>query len=88
MNNLQLFTSSPEIISNAALYHGLIRAHKFSNIGEISNMLTRLWNQENPNYLAAALLAYVNNLRITRCLYVVTRIENVVNLEIQGVRKG
>ena len=56
--------ASPEIISNAALYHGLIRAHKFSNIGEISNMLTRLWNQDNPNYLAAALLAYLNNLRI------------------------
>lgn len=56
--------ASPEIISKEALFNGLMRAHKFSNIGEISNMLTRLWNRNNPDLTAAALLAYLNNLRI------------------------
>ena len=56
--------AAPEIISRHAYYHGLIRAHTFSNIGEISNMLTCLWNRNHPDLLAAALLAYLNNLRI------------------------
>ena len=54
----------PEMISKAAQFHGLKRAHEYSNIGEISNMLTRLWNRNNPDRTAAALLTYLNNLRI------------------------
>ena len=58
-------TKAPsETISKAAQFHGLKRAHEYSNIGEISNMLTRLWNRDNPDRLAAALLTYLNNLRI------------------------
>lgn len=53
-----------EMISKEAQFHGLKRAHEYSNIGEISNMLTRLWNRDNPDRLAAALLTYLNNLRI------------------------
>lgn len=75
-----------ETISKEAQFHGLKRAHEYSNIGEISNMLTRLWNRDNPDRTAAALLTYLNNLRITWCLYVVTHIENVVNLQKQGVQ--
>ena len=52
------------MVSKETLYNGLIRAHKFSNIGEISNMLTRLWNRNNPDIYAAALLTMLNNLRI------------------------
>ena len=53
-----------EKISKETIFNGLKRAHQFSNIGEISNMLTRLWNRDNPDRHAAALLAYLNNLRI------------------------
>ena len=56
--------AAPEQISKAAQFHGLKRAHQFSNIGEISNMLTRLWNRDNPDRFAAALLTALNNWRI------------------------
>ena len=50
-----------ELLSNEAMVHGLIRAHKCSNIGEISNMLTRLWNRDEPDQYAAALITRKNN---------------------------
>jgi len=53
-----------EPISNESLFNGLKRAHEYSNIGEISNMLTRVWNKSNPDRVVAALLTYLNNLRI------------------------
>jgi len=53
-----------EPISNESLFKGLKRAHDYSNIGEISNMLTRVWNKDNPDRVVAALLCYLNNLRI------------------------
>lgn len=56
--------ANAEPINNQSLYHGLLRAHEYSNIGEISNMLTRLWNKDKPDKIAAALLTYLNNLRI------------------------
>lgn len=52
----------PEPISKEAQFNGLKRAHLYSNIGEISNMLTRLWNRNNPDRLAAALLTALNRL--------------------------
>ena len=54
----------PEQVSKQSIYNGLIRAHKFSNIGEISDKLTRLWNRDNPDRLAAAMLTALNNWRI------------------------
>ena len=56
--------ADPEIISKEGQFHGLKRAHDCSGIGEISNMLTRLWNRENPDRIAAAWLTYYNNLVI------------------------
>lgn len=56
--------AEPEMMSKSAQFHGLKRAHEFSNIGEISNMLTRLWNRDNPDRIAASLLCYKNNLII------------------------
>ena len=53
-----------EIITKETLFNGLKRAHKFSNIGEISNMLTCLWNRKTPDIHAAALLTFLNNQRI------------------------
>ena len=54
----------PEEISKEAQFKGLKRAHQYSNIGEISNMLTRLWNRDNPDRSAAAMLTALNNWRI------------------------
>ena len=57
----------PELLSRATLFEGLKRAHDYSSggitsIGEISNMLTRLWNKDNPDRVAAAWLTMFNNL--------------------------
>jgi len=54
----------PEQITKESIFNGLKRAHQFSNIGEISNMLTRLWNRNNPDRNVAALLTALNNWRI------------------------
>ena len=61
--------AAKEIISKESLYNGLKRAHDYSSggitsIGEISNMLTRLWNRDNPDRVAAAWLTMFNNLCI------------------------
>ena len=61
--------AAPEIITKESLYNGLKRAHDYSSggitsIGEISNMLTRLWNRDNPDRIAAAWLTMFNNLVI------------------------
>ena len=49
-----------------AMYHALKRAHDYSageitSIGEISNMLTRLWNKPDPDRDVANLLTMFNN---------------------------
>lgn len=56
--------AAPEIVSKEGQFHGLKRAHDCSGIGEISNMLTRLWNKDHPDRMAAAWLTYYNNLVI------------------------
>lgn len=71
----------PEILSKETLFRGLKRAHEYSNIGEISNMLTRLWNRNKPDIHSAALLTYLNNLRIRLGAFVWQHTSNnVVNL--------
>ena len=62
-------TADAEKISFEAMYRALKRAHDFSageitSIGEISNMLTRLWNKDNPDRDVANLLTMFNNLVI------------------------
>ena len=53
--------AEPEQLSKEALFHGLKRAHEGSDIGEISNMLTKLWNRDKPDRYAAALITRKNN---------------------------
>ena len=53
-----------EIVNKEMIFLGLKRAHDYSNIGEISNMLTCLWNRNKPDVYSAALLAALNNWRI------------------------
>lgn len=61
--------ADPEIITLDAMFRALKRAHDFSageiaSIGEISNMLTRVWNKDNPDRDVANLLCMFNNLVI------------------------
>ena len=61
--------ADPEIIDNEAMFRALKRAHDYSageitSIGEISNMLTRVWNKDNPDRDVANLLCMFNNLVI------------------------
>ena len=56
----------PEKLNYETIYNGLKRAHDYSSggitsIGEISNMLTRLWNKDNPDRVVAAWLTRFNN---------------------------
>ena len=51
-------------VNKAEFYSGLKRAHDFSGIGQVSNNLTRLWNRDEPDREAAALLCFYNNLVI------------------------
>ena len=58
-----------ETINYKTMFHALKRAHEYSageitSIGEISNMLTRLWNKDNPDRDVANLLCMFNNLVI------------------------
>ena len=58
-----------ETVNNESMFNALKRAHDYSageitSIGEISNMLTRLWNKENPDRDVANLLCMFNNLVI------------------------
>ena len=62
-------TAEPEIVSLETMFNGLKRAHDFSSggitsIGEISNMLTRVWNKDVPDRHVTKLLCYFNNLVI------------------------
>lgn len=55
-----------DIISKESMFNALKRAHDYSageitSIGEISNMLTRLWNKEFPDRDVANLLCMFNN---------------------------
>lgn len=51
-------------VTNEEFYNGLKRAHDYSGIGQVSNSLTKLWNRDNPDYVAAGLLCFYNNLVI------------------------
>lgn len=51
-------------VNKAEFYSGLKRAHEFSGIGQVSNSLTKLWNKDEPDREAAALLCFYNNLVI------------------------
>lgn len=50
-----------EPISREIQFKGLKRAHDYSGIGEVSNMLTKLWNKDKPDRIAAAYLTRYNN---------------------------
>lgn len=51
-------------VNKKEFFSGLKRAHEFSGIGQVSNSLTKLWNKDEPDREAAALLCFYNNLVI------------------------
>lgn len=51
-------------VNKTEFFNGLKRAHDFSGIGQVSNALTKLWNKDEPDREAAALLCFYNNLVI------------------------
>lgn len=53
--------ASPEIVTQESLYAGVKRAHDNSNIGQVSNNLTKLWSKDDPDRHAADLLCCYNN---------------------------
>lgn len=53
-----------EQVTPETMFRGLRRAHDFSGIGLVSNALTKVWNRDEPDWEAAALLCYYNNLVI------------------------
>ena len=60
------YKAAAEPVDLDAMYRALKRAHDYSageitSIGEISNMLTKLWNKDNPDRDVANLLCMFNN---------------------------
>ena len=51
-------------VNKEEFFNGLKRAHEFSGIGQVSNSLTKLWNKDEPDRGAAAMLCFYNNLVI------------------------
>lgn len=59
--------AKPEIITKEVLAKTIIRSQEGSNIGEISNGLTKLWNNDStPDIEAASWMCYMNNLVINK----------------------
>lgn len=50
-----------EIITRDTLFNGLRRAYEMGNIGTVSNGLTKIWNKDNPDIIAAACMVKYNN---------------------------
>jgi Zn finger protein HypA/HybF involved in hydrogenase expression len=67
--------ADPVFIDNQVIYNGLIAAYRGSNIGSISNDITKIWNQPNINYNIIKLLVAENNFSIdyAKTLYKPTR---------------
>lgn len=65
MNIVPLFydpnPSPKNPVNKESLYRAVLLAHENSGIGAVSNMLTRLWNKDDPDTEAAAILTAYNN---------------------------
>lgn len=68
-------TSNPETIDYHSIYDGLANAYAGGNIGMISNDITKIWNNKNPNLDVVKLLCMESNFTIdyAKTLYKPTR---------------
>lgn len=53
--------ADPMIVDNAKIFDGLNAAYKGGRIGEISNLITKIWNSDDINYDVIKLLVMQNN---------------------------
>lgn len=51
-------------VDDDALYEGMITAYQYSNIGVVSNKITKIWNSDNPDLDAIKQLCCLNNFTI------------------------
>ena len=56
--------AKPQTINNPNIYHSLIQAFKFNNIGKFSNQLTVMWDTEEPDLTTIAQITALNNFTI------------------------
>ncbi len=68
-------TANPEIVDSHSVYEGLANAYAGGNIGMISNDITKIWNNANPNLDVVKLLCMESNFTIdyAKTLYKPTR---------------
>lgn len=68
-----------EEINNENIYKGMINAYTGGNIGVISNNITKIWNNENPDIDMVKLLCLENNFTIdyAKTLYKPTRPKHI-----------
>lgn len=56
--------AKPKIINSDNIYESLTQAFKYGNIGEFSNTLTSLWNEDNPDLQLIKQITALNNFSI------------------------
>ena len=68
--------------NNEIIFDGLNAAYKGGRIGEISNLITKIWNSEDVNYDIIKLLVMENNFTIdyAKTLFKPTRPANIHTL--------
>ena len=60
----EMQTSNPDILNSNSIYKGLESAYTGGNIGMISNDITKIWNDPNPDIECVKFLCMVNNYTI------------------------
>jgi hypothetical protein len=56
--------AKPEIVNNQSICNGIFAAYKSGNIGEISNLITKIWDEDEPDIDLVKLLCMKNNFSI------------------------
>lgn len=56
--------AKPEIVNNQSICNGIFAAYKSGNIGEISNLITKIWDEDEPDIELIKLLCMKNNFSI------------------------
>lgn len=56
--------AKPEIVNKQSICDGIFAAYKSGNIGEISNLITKIWDEDEPDIELIKLLCMKNNFSI------------------------
>ena len=60
----EMAKAKPQLINRENLYEALVSGYKYGNVGQYSNKITVLWNEENADINAIKLLTCLNNFYI------------------------